>query len=243
MHWVNIAYTSDPSHPLAAAYYVAAGGAAESAVFAPYTSGQGHYNVIMAMVSFVFLLGSLRTNVPFVIVFFTLIILFGCIAGAEYELGYNPTAAGAEYAAKLLKVGGGFGFIAMIMGWYVVLLFFLPRWRLLFIFWFGRVWVLTRMSQVPGHHHGLCFNRRTMPVAHLRSVAEGLCAQQGSDRRARRVRPGERCPRSLEQRLRKSWCRCSVGFETGGEVKRSNFLEGAEWMGDLGGETLWGEGC
>ena len=35
----------------------------------------------------------------------------------------------------------------------------------------------------------------------------------------------------------------SVGLKTGGEVKRSNLLEGAEWMGDLGGETLWGEGC
>ena len=110
---------------MAAAYYAAAGGAAESALYRPDTSSQGHYNVVMAMVSFIFLLGSLRTNVPFVVVFFTLIILFGCIAGAEYELGYNPTPAGAEYAAKLLKIGGCFGFVAMIMGWYVFPLFYL----------------------------------------------------------------------------------------------------------------------
>ena len=117
VHWVQLGYTTDPWHPLAAAYYTAAGGAAETAVYRPYTSAQGHYNVVMAMVSFVFLLGSLRTNVPFVLVFFTLIILFGCIAGAEYELGYNPTPDGINYANYLLKVGGGFGFIAMIMGW------------------------------------------------------------------------------------------------------------------------------
>ena len=117
VHWVNIAYTGDPWHPLAAAYYTPAGGAAESAVYAPYTSGQGHYNVVMCLVSFIFLLGSLRTNVPFVIVFFTLVILFGLFAGAQYELGLNPTPAGIEYATYLLKVAGGFGFVTLIMGW------------------------------------------------------------------------------------------------------------------------------
>ena len=94
-----------------------AGGAEATAVYAPYTSGQGHYNVVMAMVSFVFLIGSLRTNVPFVLIFFSLIMLFGFGAGAEYELGYNPTPEGIEYAAKLLKIGGGFGFITVVMGW------------------------------------------------------------------------------------------------------------------------------
>ena len=120
MHFVNLAYTSDPWHPLSAAYNSAAGGAANTAIFAPYTSGQGHYNVVMAMVSFAFLLGSLRTNAPFVILFFTLIVLFGCGAGAEYELGNNPTPEGIEHANRLLKIGGGFGFVTMIMGWYVM---------------------------------------------------------------------------------------------------------------------------
>jgi len=77
VHCVNIAYASDHWHPLVAAY------GADGAVSQAYTSGQGHYNIVMTMISFVFLLGSLRTNLPFVIVFFTLIFLFGFSAGAD----------------------------------------------------------------------------------------------------------------------------------------------------------------
>jgi len=118
-HWVNLAYTGDPAHALVAAYNV---DGADGALSKAYNSGQGHYAVVMAMVSFVFLLGSLRTNVPFVLVFFTLVFLFSFIAGANYEVGYNPTPEGLEYAAKLLKIGGGFGFVAAIMGWYLAII-------------------------------------------------------------------------------------------------------------------------
>src|SRR5271156_151355 len=92
VHWINIAYTSDPWHSLVAAY------GADGAVSQAYTSGQGHYNIVMTMVSFVFFLGSLRTNLPFVIVFFTLIFLFGFSARGEFQIGYNQTPEGLEYA-------------------------------------------------------------------------------------------------------------------------------------------------
>ena len=71
----------------------------------------------MAVVSFIFLLGSFRTNVLFVVVFFTLVILFGFIAAANYQVGYDPTPEGLAYAAQLLKIGGVFGFVTTIMGW------------------------------------------------------------------------------------------------------------------------------
>jgi uncharacterized protein len=112
-HWVNQAYTGDPSHALVSAY------GADGSVSKPWNSGQGHYAVVMSLVSFIFLLGSLRTNVPFVIVFFTLVILFGFIAAANYQVGYDPTPEGLAYAAKLLKIGAGFGFVTAIMGWWV----------------------------------------------------------------------------------------------------------------------------
>jgi len=115
-HWVNTAYVTDPWHPLVAAY------GDDGAVSRAYNSGQGNYCVVMALVSFIFLLGSLRTNVPFVIVFFTLVILFGFLAAANYQVGYNPTPEGLEYAAYLLKIGGGFGFVTLIMGWYLAII-------------------------------------------------------------------------------------------------------------------------
>lgn len=115
-HWVNLGYTGDPAHALVAAYGV------DGATSKAYNSGQGHYAVVMALVSFIFLLGSLRTNVPFVLVFFTLVFLFAFIAAANYQVGYNPTPEGLSYAAKLLRVGGGFGFVASIMGWYLAII-------------------------------------------------------------------------------------------------------------------------
>jgi succinate-acetate transporter protein len=111
VHWVNIAYSGDPAHPLSAAY------GADPNTSLAYNAGNGLYNLVMAMVSFIFLLGSLRTNVPFVIVFFTLVFLFGFFAAADFKIGHDPTEAGIAYATCLLKIGGGFGFITLSVSW------------------------------------------------------------------------------------------------------------------------------
>lgn len=111
VHWVNIAYSSDPAHPLSAAY------GANAATNLAFNAGNGFYNLVMAMVSFLFLIGSLRTNVPFVIVFFCLIFLFALFAAADFKIGHDPTAAGIAYAEHLLQIGGGFGFVALVVSW------------------------------------------------------------------------------------------------------------------------------
>ncbi|KAF4629427.1 hypothetical protein G7Y89_g8720 [Cudoniella acicularis] len=40
----------------------------------------------------------------------------------DYQLGMNPTAAGLEHALYYYKIAGGFGFVAMIMGWYLAII-------------------------------------------------------------------------------------------------------------------------
>jgi uncharacterized protein len=112
-HWVNLGYGSDPTHGIVASY------GTEGALAQAYNAGQGNYSVVMALVTFIFLCGSLRTNVPFVIVFFCLVFLFSFIAAAYYQLGFNPTEAGLAHAVYYFKIAGGFGFIIMIMGWWV----------------------------------------------------------------------------------------------------------------------------
>lgn len=112
-HWLNLGYTQDPMHGVVASYGAEGAGALSQA----YNAGQGNYNVVMAIVTFCFLCGSLRTNGPFVVVFFCLVFLFSFIAAADYQLGFNPTAAGASHAYYYLKIAGGFGFITMMMGW------------------------------------------------------------------------------------------------------------------------------
>jgi hypothetical protein len=113
----------------------------------PYNSGQGMYNLTMyvqsppgylsysmlftkplglffiltvlcrCIVSAVFLVGSLRTNLPFACAFFGLVFLFAFIAASDFQRGYATSAAAAEQPFTLLKVAGGFGFITIVAGW------------------------------------------------------------------------------------------------------------------------------
>lgn len=118
VHWVQAGYTTDPAHPLSAAY----GTGADASLNVGYTSGQGLYSIVLLLVSFVFLLGSLRTNVPFVIVFVALVFLFGFFAAGNFALGRATTAGELAHAVYLLKIAGGFGLVASIMGWYLAII-------------------------------------------------------------------------------------------------------------------------
>lgn len=120
-HWCQVGYAVDPVMNLAGAYTAPGADALPGALTMPYNAGGAFYNVTMCLISFIFLIGSLRTNVPFVIVFFCLVILFALFAAANFHLGQNGLA-GAEYAGYLLKVAGGFGFVAALMGWYLAIL-------------------------------------------------------------------------------------------------------------------------
>lgn len=110
-HFLNEGFTGDPTNKLLEAF------GTDGALSKPWNSGQGNYALVMAMITFIFLLGSLRTNVPMVVLFFTLIILFGFVAAANYQVAYNPTVEGMALAADLLRIGGGFGFVTALMGW------------------------------------------------------------------------------------------------------------------------------
>ncbi|KAF7905499.1 uncharacterized protein EAF01_006020 [Botrytis porri] len=122
-HWVYNGFLNDPLHGVAASYATTVNGVTvPGALSQGFNAGQGNYAVVMALVCFVFLCASLRTNVPFVIVFFTLIFVFGFFAGGYYQLGYNPSAAGLENAANKFKIAGGFGFVTIIMGWYLAII-------------------------------------------------------------------------------------------------------------------------
>jgi len=118
-HWCNVAYTFDPAHNLISAY----GKAPDNAVSMAYNSGQAMYNIVMMLISFVFFLGSLRTNAPFAIAIFFLIFLFAFFAASDWKVAYSggdPVALAR--AAYYLQIAGGFGFITAIMGWYLAII-------------------------------------------------------------------------------------------------------------------------
>jgi len=118
-HWCNVAYTFDPAHNVLGAY----GSAPANAVSTSYNAGQAMYNITMMLISFVFFLGSLRTNAPFAIAIFFLIFLFAFFAAADWKVAYSAgSPADLERAAYYLQIAGGFGFITAIMGWYLAII-------------------------------------------------------------------------------------------------------------------------
>jgi succinate-acetate transporter protein len=117
-HWLVLAYTSDPSHGIIASYAV---DPLPGTLSQEFNAGQGNYNLVMAIVSFVFLCGSIRTNVPFVILFIGLVLLFSFVSAAYYQLGYQGLQ-GLAHATHYFRIAGGFGFVSMTSGWYLTLL-------------------------------------------------------------------------------------------------------------------------
>jgi len=69
------------------------------------------------IVSAIFLVGSIRTNIPYASAFFGLVFLFGFLAAADFQVAYATTTEALEYATTVLKIGGGFGFITIVAGW------------------------------------------------------------------------------------------------------------------------------
>ncbi|KAL9094447.1 MAG: hypothetical protein Q9165_003297 [Trypethelium subeluteriae] len=113
-HWCNLAYVDDPAHNIVGTFD---GGEASRA----YNSSQGVYNVVMTLISFVFFLGSIRTNGPFCLALFCLIFVFAFIAAANFLTGYATGPSDLEHVTTLLKIGGGFGFVTAIAGWYLAI--------------------------------------------------------------------------------------------------------------------------
>ena len=121
-HWVVLAYTSDPTNSIISSY-------ADATTKLPgllsqeFNAGQGNYNLVMALVSFVFLCGAIRTNIPFVILFVALVLLFSFVSAAYYQLGYaniedvTHLPEALAHAAHYFRIAGGIGFVGVVAGW------------------------------------------------------------------------------------------------------------------------------
>ena len=71
----------------------------------------------MGILCFVYLICSIRTNLVFFLIFFTLVPAFGLLAGS-----YLQAANGrATLAAKLAEASGAFCFVTCLCGWYIFL--------------------------------------------------------------------------------------------------------------------------
>ncbi|TKW56130.1 Protein alcS [Colletotrichum tanaceti] len=110
-------------HPSFAAFssYAPAGSAsgAEGLATRGFNASFGFITLAMGMITLVFLVCSLRTNVVFFVIFLTLVVTFAFITAAYWFLAMDFTR-NASYAAMLLKAAGASSFVTCMAGWWLV---------------------------------------------------------------------------------------------------------------------------
>ncbi|KAI1133350.1 GPR1/FUN34/YaaH-class plasma membrane protein [Nemania abortiva] len=79
----------------------------------------GFVTLSMALLSFMYLICSVRTNIAFVIVFLSLVIVFGLITGAYWLLAQDYVG-NAAYATKLLVGAGASSFVCAATSWWIL---------------------------------------------------------------------------------------------------------------------------
>ncbi|KAF2455069.1 GPR1/FUN34/yaaH family-domain-containing protein [Lineolata rhizophorae] len=97
------AYSTDPNNP------------AEGLNEVGFNSGLAFFLLAMGLLCFVYFICALRTNVVFVLIFFTLVIVFCILAGAYWQTSNGNTAL----ASRLQIAGGAVAFVTCACGWWI----------------------------------------------------------------------------------------------------------------------------
>jgi succinate-acetate transporter protein len=79
------------------------------------TTTTAYLLLMMSMLCVVYLICSIRTNLIFFLIFFTLVPAFGLLAGSYFQLANGR----AMLAAKLAEAAGAFCFVTCLCGWYI----------------------------------------------------------------------------------------------------------------------------
>jgi len=120
--WLSYAIINTPTMQIAASFAPAASDATNGVVATmagqatpSFNIGLGMYFLVWGIICFFYTICALRTNVPFFLVFFTLVFAFEFIAA-----GYFHSAQGnVAMAAKDFKIAGGFAFVTSLAGFWI----------------------------------------------------------------------------------------------------------------------------
>lgn len=110
--WLGYGATLVPSYGAFTNYSTAEVQGLESVGF---NVGIGFFMIAMGMLCLVYLVCSMRTNLVFFLIFFTLVPAFGLLAGTFF----NAAEGNAATAAKCQEAAGAFAFVTCLLGWYI----------------------------------------------------------------------------------------------------------------------------
>jgi succinate-acetate transporter protein len=123
--WLTFAATLQPFY-YAFGSYAPPGATSEAAGMTTvgFTASYAFFLVFMGVLCFIYLVCALRTNIAFVIIFFTIMLTF-CLLAAAYW--YNAEALGStppdvstlNYAHRLQVAAGACAFVAGLAGWWI----------------------------------------------------------------------------------------------------------------------------
>jgi len=119
--WISYGFIVQPTLDLAASFSPAANStngitaAIAGAASRQYNSGLALYFAVWGIMCVIYFIAALRTNVPFALIFLSLIFAFELISAAYFHTGQGNTAM----ATMEFKIAGGFAFITALSGMWV----------------------------------------------------------------------------------------------------------------------------
>ncbi|KAL6795932.1 GPR1/FUN34/yaaH family domain-containing protein [Trichoderma sp. SZMC 28013] len=118
--WLSYGGVLNPSFAAFSSYAKAGEDGTDGLQTTGFNASLGFWFLFMGLLSLVFLICSLRTNVAFFIIFLTLAITFGLLTGAYWAMA-EDFVGNAHYANKLLVGAGASAFVTCLAGWYILL--------------------------------------------------------------------------------------------------------------------------
>ncbi|KAF2824487.1 hypothetical protein CC86DRAFT_56302 [Ophiobolus disseminans] len=115
--WLSFAATLQPLYNAYTAYKVPGEATSTGQESVGFNSGIGFLMVAMGILCLVYLICSIRTNLVFFLIFFTLVPAFGLLAGVFFNNSLGNVAA----AAKCQEAAGAFAFVTCLLGWYILM--------------------------------------------------------------------------------------------------------------------------
>jgi len=115
--WLGYGATLQPFYNSYLAYRTAGEANSTGLESVGFNVGIGYFMICMGILCLIYLICSIRTNLIFFLIFFTLVPAFGLLAGAFLNLANGQAAV----AAKCQEAAGAFAFVTCLLGWYILL--------------------------------------------------------------------------------------------------------------------------
>lgn len=113
--WLTFAATLQPFYNAYGAYSPDPTNPALGVTTVPFHSSFAFFFVAMGLMCFLYMILSLRTNIVFFLIFFTLVLAFGFLAGAYFQTSNGNVAL----AGRLQTAAGACTFVTCACGWWI----------------------------------------------------------------------------------------------------------------------------